>query len=94
MSMIPAITSAKQFGQLVRDRRKALKMTQRELALAISVGERFIVELEQGKETCQLGKSLRAAKAVGLRLIDEREVRETRDRIAHGQGGYDLSDLT
>lgn len=89
-----AITSAKLFGQVIRNRRKMLAMTQRELALAIGVGERFIVELEQGKETCQLDKALRAAKAVGLRLIDEREVRETRNRNAYRQGGYDLSDLS
>lgn len=89
--MTPTITSSKQFGQRVRDRRKALKMTQRELALAIGVGERFVVELEQGKETCQLDKALRAAKAVGLRLVDERH---HRNRQAPGGRGYDLSELS
>lgn len=62
------IEDAAQFGAAVASARKALGLTQRELALAINSGERFIVDLEAGKPTAQLGKALTAAKAVGLRL--------------------------
>jgi HTH-type transcriptional regulator / antitoxin HipB len=62
------IEDALQFGAAVASARKALGLTQRELALAISSGERFIVELEAGKPTAQLRKALAAARAVGLRL--------------------------
>ncbi len=62
------IDDATQFGAAVASARKALGLTQRELALAINSGERFIVDLEAGKPTAQLGKALAAAKAVGLRL--------------------------
>jgi y4mF family transcriptional regulator len=62
------IDNAIQFGAAVASARKALGLTQRELALAINSGERFIVDLEAGKPTAQLGKALAAAKAVGLRL--------------------------
>jgi HTH-type transcriptional regulator / antitoxin HipB len=62
------IEDALQFGTAVASARKALGLTQRELALAINSGERFIVELEAGKPTAQLGKALAAARAVGLRL--------------------------
>ena len=62
------INNATQFGAAVASARKALGLTQRELALAINSGERFIVDLEAGKPTAQLGKALAAAKAVGLRL--------------------------
>jgi len=62
------IENATQFGAAVASARKALGLTQRELALAINSGERFIVDLEAGKPTAQLGKALAAAKAVGLRL--------------------------
>ena len=62
------IDNAAQFGAAVASARKALGLTQRELALAINSGERFIVDLEAGKPTAQLGKALAAAKAVGLRL--------------------------
>jgi len=57
-----------QFGAAVAAARKKLGITQRDLALAINSGERFIVDLEAGKPTAQLGKALAAAKAVGLRL--------------------------
>ncbi|WP_374449155.1 helix-turn-helix domain-containing protein [Stella sp.] len=62
------IENARQFGAAVAAARKALGLTQRELALAIASGERFIVELEAGKPTAQPGKALAAAHAVGLRL--------------------------
>jgi ribosome-binding protein aMBF1 (putative translation factor) len=62
------VENATQFGAAVTSARRALGITQRELALAINSGERFIVDLEAGKPTAQLGKALAAAKAVGLRL--------------------------
>jgi y4mF family transcriptional regulator len=62
------IEDARQFGSAVAAARRALGLTQRELALSINCGERFIVELEAGKPTAQLGKALAAAQAVGLRL--------------------------
>jgi HTH-type transcriptional regulator / antitoxin HipB len=65
-----ARTQAKHFGALVRERREALKMRQDDLALATGVGRRFILELEAGKPSCQLGRALLVAAAVGLRPFD------------------------
>ncbi|MBN8848755.1 MULTISPECIES: helix-turn-helix domain-containing protein [unclassified Sphingomonas] len=62
------VRSAEEFGAAVTQARKTLGLTQRELALAINSGERFIVDLEAGKPTAQLGKALAAAHAVGLHL--------------------------
>lgn len=62
------ITNATDLGRAIASARRELGLTQRDLALAIGAGERFIVELEAGKPTAQLGKALAAAKAVGLRL--------------------------
>lgn len=72
------------FGALVRVKRQALGMTQRDLALAVNVGERFIVDLENGKPTCQLGKALMVAGSVGIRLSDA---------APGGASGDDLLDL-
>jgi HTH-type transcriptional regulator/antitoxin HipB len=64
------IYTATEFGTRIARARKQLGLTQRDLALAIGTGERFIVDLEGGKPTAQLGKALAAARAVGLRLDD------------------------
>lgn len=64
------IKSARDFGALVRERRKQLGWTQTELARRAGTGERFIVELEAGKPGCQLEKALIAARSVGLELGD------------------------
>jgi DNA-binding XRE family transcriptional regulator len=61
---------ASAFGLLTRSRRKALNMTQDQLALATGVGRRFLIDLEAGKTTCQLGLSLVVAQALGLRPSD------------------------
>jgi len=58
------------FGMLIRGRRKALKMRQDQLALATGVGRRFLIDLEAGKPSCQLGRSLLVAEALGLRPAD------------------------
>ena len=68
---------AARFGELIRQRRETLKLTQDDLAFTTGVGRRFIIELEAGKATVQLGKSLRVAEAVGLRPFDV--VTERRD---------------
>ncbi len=63
-----AIKNSVDFGEQIRLRRKALGLTQQQLAARCGVGVRFIIELEAGKPTCQLGKSLTAALEVGLLL--------------------------
>jgi transcriptional regulator with XRE-family HTH domain len=65
-----ASEAASAFGSLIRSRRKALKMRQDQLALATGVGRRFLIELEAGKPSCQLGRSLLVAQSLGLRPTD------------------------
>jgi y4mF family transcriptional regulator len=62
--------SARDFGAAVREKRKALGWTQVELAVRSGTGERFIVELESGKPSCQLEKALIVARAVGIKIGD------------------------
>lgn len=68
------INTAGEFGAALAKARRGLGLTQRELALSINVGERFIVELEAGKATAQLGKALAAAKAAGMMIVDGAEL--------------------
>lgn len=72
------IGNSVEFGAQLTRARKALGLTQRDLALAVGVGERFIVELEAGKPTAQLGKALAAAKAAGMQLVDAADIRNRR----------------
>lgn len=65
-----AATLARAFGTAIRERRAAFRMTQDELALATGVGRRFVIDLEGGKPSCYLGRSLLVAEALGVRLTD------------------------
>lgn len=66
--MIPLrnITSAEEFGQALRERRRALGLTQDEVALQAGVGRRYYIELEAGKPGASLGPALRCAQMLGL----------------------------
>jgi len=48
--------------------RKEQKLTQPQLAGLCNVGVRFIVDLESGKETCQIGKVLYVLDMLGIKL--------------------------
>lgn len=78
------IHTAEEFGRRVAQARRDLGLTQRDLALAIGTGERFIVDLERGKVTAQLGKALSAARAVGLKLEDIGRTRSGRQQGFEG----------
>ena len=60
--------SSKEFGAAIRAARKAQGLRQDQLAGATGVGTRFIVDLEAGKSTAQLGKALAVVAALGLQL--------------------------
>ncbi len=55
-------------GTLVRETRKALNLTQADLALTSGTGLRFISELENGKLSCQWGKALIVLQTLGVRM--------------------------
>lgn len=57
-----------QLGAAIRARRKQLKVTQKNLAMTCGTGLRFIIDLEKGKPTCQIGKILQVLKALGLKF--------------------------
>lgn len=56
-------------GEEIKRVRKSQHVTQRELALTAGTGLRFIIELESGKPTCQLGKTLSVLNTLGVELV-------------------------
>ena len=61
------MSSMKECGALVAKVRKAQGISQLELSQAADVGRRFVVELEDGKETIQAGKMLKVMSVLGIR---------------------------
>ncbi len=66
-----------EIGKTIRDARRAQGLRQDQLAAAAGVGVRFLVELEAGKPTAQIGKTLSVLAALGCRLTIEQP------RVAH-----------
>jgi y4mF family transcriptional regulator len=62
------IQDAQSLGQAIRQQRRLLKVTQKDLAMTSGTGLRFIIDLEKGKPTCQLGKAIEIVKVLGLKL--------------------------
>lgn len=65
-SVVPTSTA---LGSLVRERRRALALKQLDVAGLSNTGNRFIVELEQGKPTVQLQKVLDVLDLLGLEVV-------------------------
>ena len=61
-----------EIGVRIRAERKRQGVTQLELSQAADVGRRFVVELENGKETVQVGKMLKVLDILGIdfQLLD------------------------
>ena len=65
-----ASAAASDFGSVIRSRRKQLKMRQSQLSMVTGVSRGFVIDLEAGKPSCHLGRSLLVADALGLRPAD------------------------
>jgi HTH-type transcriptional regulator / antitoxin HipB len=62
------IQSSENIGCYIRKVRKELNVTQKDLALTAGTGLRFIIDLENGKPTCQIGKTLQVLRVLGIQL--------------------------
>jgi y4mF family transcriptional regulator len=63
--MAKLVRSIADIGALVRSARKEQNLRQDELAGVSGVGLRFIVDLEAGKPTAQIGKVLQVLQTLG-----------------------------
>lgn len=60
--------TTRKIGQEIKARRKRLGMNQAELAMVSGTGVRFISDLENGKPSCELGKTLSVLTHLGLEV--------------------------
>lgn len=60
--------NSKQLGELIKQQRKFIGLTQSQVALACGVGIRFISDLENGKPTCHIGKALLVIESIGFNI--------------------------
>lgn len=58
--------TSENIGSLIRKTRKSQKLTQQDLALTSGTGVRFIIDLEKGKPTCELSKTLNVIQTLGI----------------------------
>ena len=65
------ITDAKSYGEAIRKRRKELGYTQAYLAEFSGFSVSFISDLERGKATAEIGKSIYLANLLGMDLCME-----------------------
>ena len=70
---------ARDLVTFIKERRKLLKMTQRELAERAGVGLRFIRDLEQGKQTLRLDKVNQVLALFGHKMAPMKSKPEVKD---------------
>lgn len=62
------IRTRKELGQLIRESRKKRRLTQAELAEAVGVNRRWVVQVEHAKTSADLRTLLRALRALGIEM--------------------------
>jgi HTH-type transcriptional regulator / antitoxin HipB len=60
-----------EIGLAVRTTRKKARIRLQDLALTSGTGIRFLIDLEKGKPTCQVGKVLKVLRTLGIKVILE-----------------------
>jgi len=62
------INTPDELGRYILKERKNLKLTQKEISEFTDVGRKFVMELEKGKTTAQIGKIFEVLNGLGLDL--------------------------
>lgn len=65
-------STSKELGKIIKAERKRQGLTQAEFAGLCNVGITFLSQLENGKETAELGKTLNVLTTLGLDVFIER----------------------
>jgi len=57
------------YGEILRDRRKALKLTQRQLAERVGKEQSYIARVEKGDTDIQVSSFFNIARALGIKFV-------------------------
>jgi HTH-type transcriptional regulator/antitoxin HipB len=69
LALPAAVERVEDLGAIIQNVRKEQGMTQIDVAGLAGFGNRFIVELEKGKETIQMQKAMDVLALLGLELV-------------------------
>jgi y4mF family transcriptional regulator len=80
------VVDAAQIGAVIRLKRRSIGLRQADLAALSGVGPRFLSEVENGKDTAEIGKVLKVLRRLGLDLaIEPRTTRGGSSSATRGQ---------
>lgn len=82
------LTTTKDIGSLVRQARKDSGLTQVQLAQRVGVSRDWIIRVEQGRATVELGLVLRTLKTLGVGLESAE-----RKSSSHSDTGFDMNEV-
>lgn len=81
------ITDSKSLGEAIRSRRKELKYTQNYISEITGLSVSFLSDLENGKATAEIGKTIEVINLLGLDItVEARGYRLNRESTADGRG--------
>lgn len=86
-SRLGPLRTSTDLGAALRAQRKAQGLTLEQLSGLSGLGMRFLSELERGKATAELGKTLEVAQLLGLDcyLLPRSQTLPGRSKAEHGQ---------
>ena len=59
---------AYRFGELLRERRRQLGLSQAEVAAQVGASRQWVIDIEKGKERAEIGMAFKLAQVLGVQL--------------------------
>jgi transcriptional regulator with XRE-family HTH domain len=90
------LRTSRDVGAMIKGIRRAVGMSQEQLGQLIGASQRWVSQLENGKETVELGKVLRAIHALKIRLdaqTEREQERKTGPRAPSFDDGVDIGEI-
>jgi HTH-type transcriptional regulator/antitoxin HipB len=85
------IRTAQELGLVIRERRRKLGLSQKELAIQAQVGRQWLIAIEQGRPGAEIGLLLRTVNALGLQLgVDDGQTEKPAANAKNARPAVDL----
>lgn len=84
------------FGELLRERRRELGLSQAEVAAQVGASRQWVIDIEKGKERAELGMAFKLAEVLGVQLKVQKKALPKQKAILdhrHKQAAQAMQDI-
>lgn len=73
------------FGELLRERRRELGLSQAEVAAQVGASRQWVIDIEKGKERAELGMAFKLAEVLGVQFKVQKKTPPKNSAVSEAQ---------